>query len=46
MDFKPLSRTEEILYSILTGDPYTEPALSRKEELLIRLKEAFDNWFS
>lgn len=45
-NFKPLSRIESILYSIITGEPYTEGTLSRIEEQLVRLKEAFDNYWS
>ena len=46
LNFQPLSRIEEILYSILTGDQYNKPAESRVESQLIALKEAFDTYFS
>ena len=46
LNFVPLSRTEEILFSILTGDPYTGPTLSRVEALWVALKDAFDDYFS
>lgn len=43
--FKPLSRTEEILFSIINETDYTLPPLSRIEGLLIQLKQAFhDHW--
>lgn len=45
LNFVPLSRTEEILLSIITGEPYMAPALSRVEAQLVALKEAFDTYF-
>ena len=44
-NFKPLSRSEEILWAIITGESYTGGALSRIEEQLVRLKAAFDKYF-
>ena len=45
-DFRPLSRSEEILWAIITGEPYTGGSLSRIEDLLVELKVAFDKYFA
>lgn len=45
-EFVPLTRSEKILYAIIHELPYAEAPLSRVEAQLIRLKEAFDAYWS
>lgn len=45
-EFVPLTRSEKILYAIIKDLPYTEGVLSRVEAQLLRLKDAFDAYWS